>query len=57
MDNSILIAILAFNVVIIGYQFMFNWDPFSWLSFMLGLLLACAAAAGAFVAAGGAKRK
>jgi cell shape-determining protein MreD len=50
-QNSVLIAVIAFNVVIIGYQYLFNWDPFSWLRFLLGAFLASIAAGVAFAVA------
>jgi hypothetical protein len=50
-QNSVLIAVIVFNVVIMAYQYFFNWNPFNWLWFLLGALLASLAAGVAFAIA------
>jgi hypothetical protein len=49
--NNVLIAVVVFNIVIIAYQYFFNWDPFGWFRFILGALLAAAVAGAAFAVA------
>lgn len=44
-----MMAVLAFNFVIIAYQIFFNWQ-FSFLKFLLGALIAGACAALAYFA-------
>lgn len=51
-DNQkqrVMMAVLAFNFVIIAYQIFFNWQ-FSFLKFLLGALIAGACAALAYFA-------
>lgn len=62
MDTSVQYAVIAFCVVVMALQLLINGgfsggESFSWLKVVLEVVLASAAAAGAFVATGGAKRK
>ena len=49
VKQRVMAAILTFNVVIIGYQVIFNLE-FSFLRFMLGALIAGVVAAGVYFA-------
>jgi hypothetical protein len=56
--NAILAAILAFNLVIIGFQYFFNsGDSFGWLKMFGGIVLACIAAGAAFGVVAATKKK
>ena len=62
MDNSIQFAIIAFCLVVMALQLLINGgfgggESFSWLKVVLEIVLASAAAAGTFVALGGAKKR
>ncbi|HEX3998341.1 MAG TPA: hypothetical protein VHX65_07320 [Pirellulales bacterium] len=56
--NAILVSIMVFCLVVIGFQvFLNSGDSFGWLKMFGGLLLATVAAAGTFaVMAGMSKR-
>ena len=50
MKQPLLIGILVANIVFIGYQFIFNWNPFTYSGALLGLLVGAAVGGGVFAA-------
>jgi hypothetical protein len=56
--NSILVAIMVFCLVVIGFQVFFNsGDSFGWLKMFGGIVLATIAAGVAFAVMGAMKKK
>ena len=50
IKQPLLVSILVGNIVFVGYQFLFNWDPFTYGSALLGLLIGAAVGGGIFAA-------
>ncbi len=47
--NRVMTAVVVFNIVLIAFQFFFNWGPdFSWLNLALGALVAGVAGGAAY---------
>ena len=50
--NQIMIAVLTFNVVVMGYQFFFNWgENFGVGKLLLSIIVGCIAGGAAFAVA------
>jgi hypothetical protein len=52
LKQKLLPPLLAFNVVIITFQLIFNFSNFSWLKFLLGAAIAAVAAGAAYFLSG-----
>ena len=50
LKQPLLISVLIANIVIVGYQLIFNLSPFSWGSAFLGVFLGAAVGGGIFAA-------
>ena len=50
IKQPLLLGIAVGNIVLIGYQFLFNWDPFKYGSAFLGLLIGAAVGGAVFLA-------